>query len=71
MVHTKNGLQSPLRTTPDVVMLDRNTPATLRQIVALLVRHQERFKDDYLRTLHITVHKDHPPQIRFASEMMS
>jgi hypothetical protein len=70
MVHTKNGLDGPVQSTPDVVHFDRNTPRLLREIVSLLLRHQARFEDDCLRSLYIQLHQHQPPQIKFTSELM-
>jgi hypothetical protein len=68
MSYEKNGHGSLVHT-PDAIVLNKQTPPLVRQLVALMLKHQADVARPGLRSLHIYLHERPEPTLRLSFEL--
>jgi hypothetical protein len=69
MAYERNG-RGVLVHTPDLITLNKHTPPLIRQLVALLLKHQDALTHPGVRTIYIHLHERPDPVVRLSCELL-
>ena len=70
MAYEKNGYGALIHV-PDSIVLNKQTLPLVRQLVALMVKHQDEFARPGLRSVFIQLHDRPEPVLRLSYDLLS